>query len=67
MTILDLEEVSRRLEESVKRLLAEGMTSSEIFDVYEEVAIQILDSEYMNYPEGDLETYLLTYLANLPR
>jgi hypothetical protein len=67
MTILDLEEVSRRLEESVKPLLAEGMTSSEIFDVYEEVAIQILDSEYMNYPEGDLETYLLTYLANLPR
>ena len=67
MTILDLEEVSVRLEESVKPLLAEGMTSSEIFDVYEEVAIQILDSEYMNYPEGDLETYLLTYLANLPR
>jgi hypothetical protein len=67
MTTLDLEEVSVRLEESVKPLLAEGMTPSEIFDVYEQVAIQLLDSEYMNHPENLLEAHLLEFLSRLPR
>lgn len=67
MTILDLEEVSRRLEESVKPLLVEGMTPSEIYDVYEQVAIQVLDSEYMNHPENLLEAHLLEFLSRLPR
>ena len=67
MTTPELEEVSVRLEESVKRLLAEGMTPSEIFDVYEEVAILVLDSQHMNHPDFALEEHLLEFLSRLPR
>lgn len=67
MTTPDLEKISVRLEESVKPLLAEGMTPTEIFDVYEEVAIQVLDSQHMNHPDGALEAHLLEFLSQLPR
>ncbi len=37
--------------------------SQELFDEYEQAAIQILDSEYIDFPEGRLEAYLTDYLA----
>ncbi|MDX1490817.1 MAG: hypothetical protein R3332_05985 [Pseudohongiellaceae bacterium] len=67
MTFLALEVVIARLEERVMPFLLTGMTPKDKYDVYERVAIQILDSEYMNYPEGALEELLLSYLATLPK
>lgn len=31
----------------------------------EEICYAVLDSEYMNYPDGELEKYLLQFLAKL--
>lgn len=62
MTIRSLAEVSARLEEAVTALPVRATTPAELFDHYEEVAIQVLDSEHTNYIPGALEEYLSTYL-----
>jgi hypothetical protein len=62
MTDPKLLEVGVRLEEAVQGLVDEGSASSDLYGTYEMVAIQILDSEFENYPEGELETYLKDFL-----
>ena len=62
MTHRSLAEVGARLEETVSRLPVTATTASELFDRYEEIAIQVLDSEHGNYTPGALEEYLQTYL-----
>ena len=57
-----LEAVRTRLEDAVTGLPVQATNTAELFDLYEEVAIQVLDSEYANYPTGALEEYLKTYL-----
>lgn len=65
MTNTKLRVVGSRLEQSVSPHLTEEMTLSDRYELYEQVAIQMLDSEYMDYSEGELEAYLLDYLAAL--
>ncbi len=55
-------EVGARLEESVKRHSA-GLTNQEMFDLYEQLCISILDSQWMDFPDGELESYLREFLA----
>jgi hypothetical protein len=57
-----LREVGVRLEESVSSLPGEIANAGELFDRYEEIAIEVLDSEIGNYMRGALEEYLKTYL-----
>lgn len=57
-----LAEVGARLEESQNNL-PDDATPLERYLLYEELAIAILDSEYMDFPEGGLEFYLKVYLA----
>ena len=64
MTTPDLPEVGARLKEAVERLAAARPVDDRL-QLYEEAAIAILDSEFMNYPEGQLEAYLMNYLQRL--
>jgi hypothetical protein len=57
-----LAEVRSRLEETVSSLPVDATNAGELFDRYEEVAIQVLDSERGNHTPGALEEYLMTYL-----
>jgi hypothetical protein len=62
MNICSLAEVRLRLEEAVAGPPAPGTSATDLFDRYEEIAIQVLDSEFSNYTPGALEEYLQTYL-----
>ena len=62
MNICSLAEVRLRLEEAVAGPPAPGTDAADLFDRYEEIAIQVLDSEFSNYKPGALEEYLETYL-----
>lgn len=62
MTIRSLAEVPARLEDAVTALPMRATNAAELFDLYEEVAIQVLDSECADYTPGALEEYLQTYL-----
>jgi len=62
MNTPNLSEVGARLEESASSLPPET-TPLERYLFYEEISIAILDSEYMDYPEGALESYLTGYLS----
>ena len=59
MNIRSLAEVGARLEEAVS---GDTSTPQELYERYEMLAIQILDSEFDNYADGILEEYLLGYL-----
>jgi len=59
MTIRTLAEVGARLEDAVRSLPDDG---HDLFDRYEMVAIQILDSEFPDFAPGLLERYLSVYL-----
>jgi hypothetical protein len=54
----DLSEVSVRLELAYANGQEATMTPQEQFDLYESIAIQILDSEFDEYEEGVLEELL---------
>lgn len=58
----DLSEVSARLEQAYANSKDETMTPQEQYDLYESIAIQILDSEFDEYEEGLLEEYLVMFL-----
>jgi hypothetical protein len=58
----DLSEVSVRLEQAYANSKEETMAPQEQFDLYESIAIQILDSEFDEYEEGLLEDCLVTFL-----
>jgi hypothetical protein len=62
MNICSLAEVRLRLENAVAGPPAPGTNATDLFDRYEEIAIQVLDSEFTNYTPGALEEYLQTYL-----
>jgi hypothetical protein len=66
-TIRDLAAVSARLEETVSSLPLGATNAAELFDRYEEVAIQVLDSEFGDYPAGTLESYLKEFLHDKER
>jgi hypothetical protein len=61
MTISEITEVRARLEKAVQRL-HKAANPQEKYDQFEMVAIQILDSEFINYPDGLLQEYLTCYL-----
>lgn len=67
MTIRNLAEVGARLEESVLSLPGEVSSPTDLYEQYEMIAIQILDSEFDNYAEGGLLRYLEGYLAEKRR
>jgi hypothetical protein len=62
MNICSLAEVRLRLDQAVAGPPAPGTNAADLFDRYEEIAIQVLDSEFSNYKPGALEEYLETYL-----
>jgi hypothetical protein len=62
MKIRSLAEISARLEETVSTLPVRATTPAELFDHYEMVAIEVLDSEHGNYTPGALEEYLEAFL-----
>jgi hypothetical protein len=62
MNICSLAEVRLRLEQAVAGPPAPETNAADLFDRYEEIAIQVLDSEFTNYTPGALEEYLQTYL-----
>jgi hypothetical protein len=62
MTIRSLAEVGVRLEKAVSALPGEAANPADLYDRYEMLATQILDSEFEDYRDGMLEEYLMTYL-----
>jgi hypothetical protein len=62
MTICKLAEVRVRLEKAVHDTKEKPPDVQDEYDRHEMLAIQILDSEHMNYPDGLLEEYLMCYL-----
>jgi hypothetical protein len=58
----DLSEVSVRLELAFANSKDDAMTPQEQYDLYETIAIQILDSEFDEYEEGVLEEHLMVFL-----
>jgi hypothetical protein len=53
-----------RLEETVKGLPGAGtdLAGHDLYDRYEMIAIQILDSEHMEHPPGALQEFLESFL-----
>jgi len=62
-TIKEITAVGIRLEEAATRLGNSANTPKETYDLYEMLAIQILDSEYLDFQDNFLEQYLLEFLA----
>jgi len=62
MIIRKISEIGSRLEKAVMVVSQDGLSPQERYDVYEQAAIQILDSEFDDYPEDELERYLMSYL-----
>jgi hypothetical protein len=63
MTIRDIAEVRTRLESAVAGLPGEPADAADLYDRYEMVATQILDSEAFEYePENALLDLLMGYL-----
>ncbi len=64
MTDPRLEGVSVRLEKIISESCPHHPPSQELFDLYEQIAIQILDSEFMDFQDHILEEYLMNFLQN---
>lgn len=62
MTIRDIAEVRTRLDQAVARLPGEPADAADLFDRTEQVAIQMLDSEFDDYPPGLMQELLMSYL-----
>ena len=62
MTHRDIAAVRARLEEAVAALPGEPANAAELFERTEQIAIQILDSEFEDYPSGTLQELLMSYL-----
>lgn len=60
----DLLEVGARLEHAVAHMAAVRPEDDRL-QLYEEAAIAILDSEHADFPDGELEAYLMNYLQQL--
>lgn len=57
-----LAEVRTRLEDAVAGLPVQFTNNAELYDLYEAVAFQVLDSQEMNHKPGILEEYLMAFL-----
>ncbi|KEA63902.1 hypothetical protein ADIMK_1919 [Marinobacterium lacunae] len=62
MTIRSLAEASARLEEAVMNASIVIETPTDLYDLYEMTAIQILDSNFDAFPDGVLEGHLRSIL-----
>jgi len=62
MTLRSLAGAGARLEEAVKALPGEPSSGPDLYDRYEEIAVQILDSEFADHAPGVLENYLRAFL-----
>ena len=62
MTHRDIAEVRARLEKAVAGLPGDPVDSADLFERIEQVAIQILDSEFEDYAPGMLQELLMSYL-----
>jgi len=58
----DLKQLAIRIDTTARKLCGENPTPQELYEAQEVLCIQILDSEYMDYPEGELESFLIGYL-----
>jgi acetyl-CoA carboxylase carboxyltransferase component len=58
----DISRVRCRLETAVSLLPDEPTSPAELFDRYEMVATQILDSEFQDYTQGMLQELLMSFL-----
>ena len=63
----DIHEVGKRLEAAVYPQISESMSPMEIYELYEQTAIQILDSEFDNWFGDDLQIYLESYLEGVEK
>ena len=63
----NIEEVGERLENAVMSLPNVSEKPKELYSQYEEIAIEILDSEFMDWPTGILEQYLSVHLYCLQK
>ncbi len=61
-TLKDFEGAIDRLQKAAAALPGEPVNAAELYDRHEQVAIQILDSEFEDYPDGVLESLLTSYL-----
>ncbi|WP_371376816.1 hypothetical protein [Thalassotalea aquiviva] len=62
-----LSEVGVRLEKAFQEHVTPDMTPTDKYELYELIAIQILDSEFDNFGEGQLEEYLSNFLDRKQR
>lgn len=62
MNSSNLAEIGARLEEAVQREANTSMTPLELYQCYEMTAIQILDSQFHQFPGDALQDYLMRYL-----
>ena len=62
MTIRSLAEVGARLEEIVSDLLGADADPLQKYLHYEMIAIEILDSEFVDFPDDILANFLKEYL-----
>ena len=62
MNIRNLAEVGTRLEEAIMALPEKPTGPAYLFEKYQVVVTQILDSEFADHPPGLLEEYLMTRL-----
>ncbi|MBT4130421.1 MAG: hypothetical protein HOE44_06815 [Candidatus Marinimicrobia bacterium] len=63
----NIDEVGKRLENAVMSLPHISDQPKDLYDQYEGIAIEILDSEFDSYPEGVLEQYLSVHLYCLSK
>ncbi len=57
-----LSAVRTRLDAAVAGLPVQAKNNADLYDQFEQVAFQVLDSEEMNYKPGILEEYLMAFL-----
>lgn len=62
MNTRNIAEIGSRLKKAVMALSDEALSPQERYDLYEQAAIAMLDSEFDDYAEGELEAYLMAYL-----
>lgn len=61
----ELEKIGARIETTARRLCGDNPSPEKLYAAQEMLCIQILDSEYMNYPEGVLESFLVGHLEKV--
>ena len=60
-----IDEIGKELEAAVSRANQANLQGRELYDIYEQIAIQILDSEHLDFAPGELQRYLTDYLDSV--